>query len=157
MSKILIITLEYPPQIGGVASYVNNFSSHLLSESVVVYAPKMKGDKEFDSNNSYKTIRKNPYFLLWPRWLRMIWQIFFIIRREKIEKIYLHHVLPVGYIGIVIKKLLKVPFIVFLHGTDLEKAMENSFKRNSVAIYRKHRIAGGVFESQPRVFSRRIK
>jgi hypothetical protein len=43
--KILIITLEYPPKIGGIATYTFNFTSHLSPEEVVDYAHKQPGDK----------------------------------------------------------------------------------------------------------------
>ena len=43
--KTLIITLEYPPQIGGVASYTYNLAKNMAGDDVVVYAPKMEGDK----------------------------------------------------------------------------------------------------------------
>ena len=46
--KTLIITLEYPPQIGGVASYTYNLAKNIHTEDAVVYAPKISGDMEFD-------------------------------------------------------------------------------------------------------------
>ena len=51
MKKTLIITLEYPPQIGGIASYVYNLAAHLPVEQAVICAPKIKGDTEFDQKN----------------------------------------------------------------------------------------------------------
>ncbi|PIT88764.1 MAG: hypothetical protein COU29_00070 [Candidatus Magasanikbacteria bacterium CG10_big_fil_rev_8_21_14_0_10_36_32] len=119
MSKILIVSLEYPPQVGGIASYVQNFAAHLPLESVVIYAPKIKGDYDYDVKNPWKVYRRSPYWFLWPRWLRMLWQLNIIIKKEKIEKIYIQHALPVGYVAYLIKKIKKIPYIVFFHGTDL--------------------------------------
>ncbi len=130
--KNLIITLEYPPQVGGIASYAYNLAGSLVPDQTVVYAPKVLGDKEFDARNAWKTYRQNIYFsFLWPKWLRAFWQVKSIINREKIEQLYIHHVLPMGYVGYLIKKFKKIPYTIFLHGTDLELA--SRFKRNKLA------------------------
>lgn len=128
--KILIITLEYPPKIGGIATYTFNFTSHLPPDEVVVYAPKQPADKEFDARNDWKTYRHNPYFnFIWPRWLRMFWQVKKIIKKEKIEKIYVHHVLPSGYVAYLCKKFFKIPYTIFFHGTDLEIGLKKKARK----------------------------
>lgn len=132
MSKKLIITLEYPPQIGGIASYVKNLAGQFDSNAVIVYAPKMKGDKEFDVKNSWKTLRHDPYwFWIWPQWLRLYFQIKKIVETEKIAEIFLHHTLPVGYVTFLIKKIKKIPYTLFLHGSDIYFASKNRWKLNN--------------------------
>jgi len=128
--KRLFITLEYPPQIGGIASFVYNLVAHLPKDQLVVWAPTFKGDIEFDAQNNWKVYRGQPYFLLfWPQWLRLLWQIVKIIKKEKIEELDVHHALPVGYIAYVIKKFKKIPYTIFFHGTDLELALKNKKKK----------------------------
>ena len=135
--KTLIITLEYPPQIGGIASYVANFTAHIPPEEVVVYAPVMKGDKEFDAQNNWKVYRRDPYWLfIWPRWLGMFFQVRRIVKKEKIERIHIHNVLPVGYIGYLLRKLSKVPYTIFLHGTDFQLAIQDRSKFKKFRPYR---------------------
>lgn len=134
MKKILIITLEFPPQLGGISTYVRYFAESLKGNEVIVLAPKYEKKEEmknFDASLSFKTIRKNPYWprFIWPRWCRLFWQVFWLVRREKIEIIYLHHVLPVGYVGWLIKKILKIPYLIFSHGTDIELATKTRWKR----------------------------
>ena len=48
MKKILLITLEFPPQIGGIATYVQYFAETLDPNQIVVLAPKNKEASEFD-------------------------------------------------------------------------------------------------------------
>ena len=130
MKKTLIITLEYPPQIGGIASYVYNLAAHLPVEQAVICAPKIKGDTEFDQKNSWKTYRARPLFLLfWPRWFRLLWHAWRICKKEKIEQVYIHHALPVGYIGLFLLKIMKLPYTIFLHGSDLFWARKNWWKK----------------------------
>ncbi len=124
--KTLIITLEYPPQIGGIASYTYNLAKHLPPEDVVVYAPKMTGDADIDKKNPWKTIRAKPYFIfLWPQWLRMLWQVWQLVDKEKIGQIYVHHALPAGYVAYLIKKFKHIPYVIFFHGTDLTVGVKN--------------------------------
>lgn len=129
MSKTLIITLEYPPQVGGIASYVFNYAQVLPSEKVI-YAPRMAGDTAFDGNNQLKVFRRSPYWFLWPQWVRMLFQVGSIIKKEKIEELHIHHALPVGYVGYWFKKIRKIPYTLFLHGTDFQMATKSSFKAN---------------------------
>ena len=126
--KTLIITLEYPPQAGGIASYVYNFAAHLPVSDVVVYAPRLKGDKEFDAKQGWKVYRRQPHWLLWPRWIRMLFQILEIIKKEKIEHLYIHQALPAGYVGLLLKKFKKLPYTIFLHGTDVTLAVRSAWK-----------------------------
>ena len=127
--KTLIITLEYPPQAGGIASYVYNYVKHANPESVVVYAPPLPRAEELDKESPWKVYRRRPYwFLVWPHWLRLFFQIWGIIRREKITRMDIHQALPVGYVGYLMKKLVKIPYTIFLHGTDVTLATRDSLK-----------------------------
>lgn len=126
---MLIITLEYPPQAGGIASYVYNYAKHATPESVVVYAPPLPHADELDKASPWKVYRRRPYwFLVWPHWLRLFFQVFRIIRREKITRLDIHQALPGGYVGYLIKKFKKIPYTIFLHGTDLALATRGSLK-----------------------------
>jgi len=128
--KKLIITLEYPPQVGGIATYIEQFAKALVPEQTVVLAPKQKNGNEFDAGQKFKTIRKNLYWFLWPCWLKLFFIVRKIVKQEKIEIIYLHHILPVGYIGYLIKKFYQIPYLVFSHGTDVEYATRSPWKKN---------------------------
>ncbi len=132
MKKILIITLEYPPQIGGIASYVHQFAEALSDpKKIVLYAPNTKDSEKWDKQQKFKIIRNNPYFplFLWPRWIRLFFQINKIVKQENIDIIYLHHFLPVGYVALLIKKFKKIPYIVFSHGTDVLAGTKNKWKK----------------------------
>ena len=130
MKKILITTFEYPPQVGGIATYVHQMAQFLDKEKVVVLAPHMKGEKEWDENIGYKVIRKNQLFpkFIWPRWLKLVFQIRKIVKQENIEIILINHVLPVGYVGWILKKILKVPYVIISHGTDIIMGTRNKWK-----------------------------
>ncbi|TSC84800.1 MAG: Uncharacterized protein G01um101413_184 [Parcubacteria group bacterium Gr01-1014_13] len=129
--KTLIITLEYPPQIGGVASYTYNLAKNMPVADIVVYTVKMDGGPDFDKKNQWKVVRGKPFSLfLWPRWVKMLGEIWGLVEKENITKIYVHHALPVGYVAYLLKKFKKIPYVLFFHGTDLDLGIKN--KKNKL-------------------------
>ena len=138
MKKTLIITWDFPPQIGGISTYVKRFADSMPSDKVVILTfkiPKQKAEcKEIDSAVPYKVIRKNLLFpkFIWPRWLRLVWQVWRIVKKEKIEAIHIHNVLPAGYAGFVMKKFKKIPYLIFGHGVDFRNATKNAWKAGQV-------------------------
>ena len=130
MKKILIITLEFPPQIGGIATYVSDFAKNLDPKQVIVLDPADKTAADWDAKQPYKIIRKKLFFapFIWPSWLKLVFAVFMLTKKEKIEVIMIHHVLPVGYVGIIIKKLKMIPFFIFFHGTDVLEGTKSKWK-----------------------------
>jgi len=51
------------------------------------------------------------------------------VRREKIKKIIVGHILPTGTVALVLKKLLRVQYIVSIHGLDINLTQASSRKR----------------------------
>lgn len=130
MKKTLIISLEFPPQIGGIATYVHDFAKNLDNKQVVVLAPVDKTATDWDNQQPYKINRKKLLFHapFWPRWLRLIFIVYRLCKKEGIEIILIHQILPVGYVGIIMKKLKKIPFLIFFHGTDVFAATKSRWK-----------------------------
>lgn len=120
MLKSLLITIDFPPNLGGVAKYLSNICEYLPADKIVVLASEVKNN-DFDKHRSYKIYRKK---LLWrflkPAWLPIFWQVFFVIKKEDIKQLCISHVLPVGYVALVFKKIFKIPFLVYVHGLDIK-------------------------------------
>lgn len=126
MQKTLLITIDFPPQTGGVATYLNNLCRNLDKDKILVLANKQKGSEHFDHKQGYKIIRANLFCrFFWPAWLRTLRQAKKVIRQEKIQQILISHVLPMGYIAL----MLKLPFVVSLHGYDVLAAQKNPWKK----------------------------
>lgn len=135
MKKILLATMEFPPQVGGIASYVRQLARALGAQNVVVYAPRMAEDRSHDEQESYKVVRATQLFpkVLWPRWVRAVVQMVKIIKKERIEVVLVNHVLPLGYAALCAKKIRKTPYIIISHGTDVTVALERPWKRRMLA------------------------
>jgi phosphatidylinositol alpha-1,6-mannosyltransferase len=57
MTKVLIVTNDYPPRSGGIQSFVHALAVRLPADGVVVYAPAWDGAAEFDRALPFPVIR----------------------------------------------------------------------------------------------------
>jgi phosphatidylinositol alpha-1,6-mannosyltransferase len=64
MSKVLIVTNDFPPRSGGIQSFVHSLATRLLAGSVVVYAPAWPGAAEFDARQPFPVIRHRTSLML---------------------------------------------------------------------------------------------
>lgn len=132
MKKLLIATIEFPPQKGGIANYLAGLAGVLPANGVAVLAPKHAGAENFDSRQSYKICRKNlisRMSFVWPKWLPMIWHLWRAARREKTEAILVGQVLPVGTAALMVKRFLGTPYFVSCHGMDILTAAGSPRKK----------------------------
>jgi phosphatidyl-myo-inositol dimannoside synthase len=65
MTKVLIVTNDYPPRSGGIQSFVHALACRLPADGVVVYAPAWDGAAEFDARQPFPVIR-HPGSLMLP-------------------------------------------------------------------------------------------
>jgi phosphatidyl-myo-inositol dimannoside synthase len=68
MSRVLLVTNDFPPRRGGIQSYLQNLVDHLVASgthTLTVYAPKWKGAEEFDREAAYEVVR-HPGTLMLP-------------------------------------------------------------------------------------------
>ncbi|MBI5732226.1 MAG: glycosyltransferase family 4 protein [Candidatus Magasanikbacteria bacterium] len=100
LSKILLITLEYPPFQGGVARYYGNLVENWEEEIRVL-------NKGLTSK------------FIWPRWLPALWKTWRMIKKEEIKMLWVGQVLPLGYIALWFKRRRGLPYVVFTHGMDI--------------------------------------
>ena len=68
MSRVLLVTNDFPPRRGGIQSYLQELVDHLVDgggHTLTVYAPKWKGSDEFDAAAAYEVVR-HPTTLMLP-------------------------------------------------------------------------------------------
>jgi phosphatidyl-myo-inositol dimannoside synthase len=68
MSRVLLVTNDFPPRRGGIQSYLQELVGHLAdggAHTLTVYAPKWKGSDEFDRAAAYEVVR-HPGTLMLP-------------------------------------------------------------------------------------------
>jgi phosphatidylinositol alpha-1,6-mannosyltransferase len=65
MSKVLIVTNDFPPRSGGIQSFVHALAARLPADGVVVYAPAWDGAAKFDARQPFPVVR-HPGSLMLP-------------------------------------------------------------------------------------------
>jgi phosphatidylinositol alpha-1,6-mannosyltransferase len=119
--KMLFLTDNFPPSEGGSRVYYYHLCANYNREKVVVLTKKINGYKEFDKNQQIKIIRKGHPLPNWkiyqlPRFLSpLLWTIYLIFK-ERIDVIHCGDFLPAGAIGLILKKLLGIPYVYYVHG-----------------------------------------
>ncbi len=130
MKKLLIATIEFPPQKGGIANYLAGLAGALPQDRVAILVPQFRGSENFDSRQSYKIYHRKMFAkILWPRWLPIVWHLWRTARREKAEVILVGQVLPVGTAVMILNKIFKIPYFVSCHGMDILTASKNPRKK----------------------------
>ena len=113
--KTLLFTLEYPPTVGGVANYYENFVKNWPKREDVVVL----------DNNDGKLIKN----YLYPKWLLAFYRLRKTIKKEKIEHIIVGHILPLGTVTYFLTKFFKIPYSVVLHGMDFAYTQKTKRKK----------------------------
>ncbi len=122
--KSLLIVNDFPPILGGQSNYYFNLSHAFPNGEVVILAPVCEGYEDFDQAQNLNILRREYLFTIpiLEKICKIVLPFFYsipIIFREKIECVHCGHVLSTGIIGLVLKKLLKKPYIVYTHSADI--------------------------------------
>lgn len=126
MKKTLLISYFFPPQIGGIENYYVNLCQRLTSHEIVVLTEYSQEADQFDKCQPYKIYRTNFFGgVTSPRWWPLRHEIKKIIKQEGIEQIIFGHFHPFNMLGV----YFKLPYFVFVHGTDVKQAKYNLGQR----------------------------
>lgn len=104
MKKALLATYDYPPNIGGVANYYYNLVQNLPKDKLTVV-----------TNEASQFNFKLPCF----SWLKSFFTLKKIIHQKKIEVLLVGQILPLGTTALLLKKIFKIPYLVFTHAMDV--------------------------------------
>jgi phosphatidyl-myo-inositol dimannoside synthase len=113
MKKTLLLSLEDFSAVGGVANYYNNLTSNLPKEEIFCFTGR--------DNLLFK-------YFVWPKWLKGLFLAIKLIKSRRIEIIWAGQILPLGTIGLIIKKFYNIPYFVSCHGLDLLIVRNNGRK-----------------------------
>ncbi|MEA3249397.1 MAG: glycosyltransferase family 4 protein [Patescibacteria group bacterium] len=141
MRPILLVTIEYPPQRGGIATYLAHIAENLPHGNIIVLAPEMKSTHEYDMNAGVPIYR---YKMLWkymrPRWLLAFYWTWRMCRKDRPSMVMVSHLLNMGKVALGIKRVLGIPYGVILHGYDVAQAKSTTYGRRLAA----REILGGA-------------
>ncbi|MGE5426021.1 MAG: glycosyltransferase family 4 protein [Bacillota bacterium] len=110
--RYLLCTTEYPPQIGGVASYYGQ----LVAE--------WKKSAEIDIIDRSGMLARGPF-----PWRKAIWSLIKALSGKDYQLVLIGQILPLGTAALIARLVKTFRFAVFLHGMDLPFALKTPRKR----------------------------
>ena len=120
MRLTLLVTIFFPPLLGGVEHYWREVAERWPTGKLIVFTNPHSLANALDQKANYSIIRQ-PIFA-WskvrPSWLPLIWKITRIIRKQRIQTVLFGHYANYAIIGLILKWIFKVPYRVMTHGID---------------------------------------
>lgn len=133
----VVVTLDYPPERGGVARYLGNLVQASQGSIKAVYVPE---EHEVTGPGEVKAVRF--FWPLWPRWAPAI-SFFRDLGRDGETTALISQVLPLGTAAWVASFFSRTKYSILLHGLDLRLAL-TSYKKRWL-VHRILRRAEAVF------------
>ena len=126
---LLIFTDNYPPQLGGIGTYAYELAKNLHAEGVevIVLAPRVEGDKEWDLREkfiTYRLVKKRPLFEF-----HALLLLFYLTLRGHVDRVLCMICHPCGSLAILTNFLFNVPYYVVAHGGEFFEPEDSWLKR----------------------------
>lgn len=118
--KILIVTDNFPPRDGGIATFNYNICKELFARGhrVMAITNSYQGDEDFDSQQEFCTIRLNGKFR--PTSVETIHKILNVTFKENIDIVFFGHFGSTHWLGgFLARKIFRIPYAILVHGTEL--------------------------------------
>ncbi len=140
MKKTLLVTNQFPPDIGGTQNLLYNVTKRLDPEKLIVLADKgeknvlhpketsLKEIKAFDERQKFKIIRSSFFYtskFVWPRWMPVLKKLREIVPALNIENIVAGQVLPMGAAARIVAQTYQIPYSVYTYGMDIEIPLQH--------------------------------
>ncbi len=128
--KSLLLTIEFPPQIGGISNYYANLVKY-WDNNIVVLCQKQKDDRKFLYFSNKKVYKRKLINNKLPflKWLPSFYYLYKIIKKEKINFILVGQILPLGTVAWLMSKMFCFDYIVIIHGMDIAYSQKKWWKR----------------------------
>ncbi|MBI4458391.1 glycosyltransferase family 4 protein [Candidatus Uhrbacteria bacterium] len=134
MKPALLATLEYAPQVGGIAEYLAAMVSQFPAGTIEVLAPEAAGAHKFDVESAAPIYRRR---LLAPRikpaWAPAFAAVAKLLGRAEYSSIIVSHLLPMGVVARTLSVAHRTPYVVIAHGMDAALAMAAGGRKRAAA------------------------
>jgi phosphatidyl-myo-inositol dimannoside synthase len=148
-THLLVLTNEFPPKIGGIASYIFGYIQKIPYDRVTVVTKEEQYAPQEDLlPNNRVVLRNRQERMLSPSWWPLVSSTLRLVRHYGVGVIHVHHVLPHGYAAYIAHMLFDIPYTVFFHGSDIFLCTQKRWKkRMAEMILRRahHVVVGSMF------------
>ncbi len=133
--RVLLFTEEYPPEIGGIQSYLSQLWEKLPSNFSFVVAKQQKEDGEWDREQKYKIVRTKTRGLTFPRWRPAYIALTKAIKSFQPEVLVCGKALFEGRAALKAKRKFGIPYVVITHAMEINTWLNNwKTKRDLLAV-----------------------
>jgi len=146
--RILLVTNDFPPRVGGIQNYLWNVYSRLSPDDVIVLAPAHPGDVAFDRSQPFEIVRW-PGRVYWPA-SRLAGRAREIADARHVDAVAFGSVLPMNLIG----ERVGRPVILHTHGFEVAWARVPGLLQTLRRIGREARLVTVVSEYTRRFIER---
>jgi len=129
VKRRLLITLTFPPDTGGMQSFAHQRCLRAGDEPVVL-APWHTGSTEFDAIQPFPVLRWRPFLGSVPG-LKRIGQLLQplllarrLLQQESFDAVECWQPLPLGLTAWLLKRIYRLPVIIWSHGSDLLRVQQ---------------------------------
>ncbi|MBC8492966.1 MAG: glycosyltransferase family 4 protein [Chloroflexi bacterium] len=139
MAKTLLITLAFPPAIGGMQTFAY-MRCRAQADKVTILAPQVQGWESFDARVSLRIYRSSSFLSRVPVVRRLSQSLLPLFQAERLylsegfDVIECWQPLPFGLIGLIFKVLYGIPYIVWSHGNDLSRPLRYPLGRRLLKL-----------------------
>ncbi len=116
VSRVLVVTNDFPPRFGGVQQYVWNLVRHLPHERVAVLAPNWPGWREHDEAQPF-AVHRWPSSFVWPS-SDLTRRVRSLVREHQADVVLFGHGFPLPLIGPDLASH-GIPYVVLTHGVEV--------------------------------------
>jgi len=123
--RVLLITDNFLPHAGGSRFYYYNIFRNFPNSEVVILTKKIPGARQFDAESGIRTFRISLPILRWKKieWVITYSNLFFtalvISLRFRPDIIHCGEVMPSGFIGLILSKIFRIPYLVYIHNGEM--------------------------------------
>ena len=122
--RLLFLTDDYLPHLGGSRVYYHNLFSHLQDVDICVLTRRQEGDLAFDRKQSYHILRcpleessrlERLHLQALPLYQNLLRYAIKVARRFHPDVIAAGELVPTGPVAAALARLMRRPFLVFTH------------------------------------------
>ncbi len=130
--NLLLVTEDYPPAPGGIATFLYNICLFTKFD-ISVLTVKWESCDEFDKKQSYFTKRIAP--LRYLGFLSFFLNVLYLVIRRRIDIIFWGYCVPLAITGWLVKSILNVRLAVLVHGNDLNCSLSQGRMSRCISLF----------------------
>lgn len=121
--KMLLLTNDYPPTISGISTLFYRIWLFLPSDQDLILAPSVEGSAAFDKESGRNVVRYPaiPVKSIFIKVFNFSVQFLYALRlslRHRVRLLHAGQILNGGVIGYIFKKILGIPYVVWVYGDE---------------------------------------